>query len=95
MATRSRTRCGRKRPYHYDEKGLSALLIAITSINVWNRLNAATRRRRRLEPVIRLHSGDRPGPRTATVLWVIFDGVCPDQLTPRHALSTPVYRETA
>ena len=28
---------------HYDEDGLSALLIAITSINVWNRLNAATR----------------------------------------------------
>jgi AhpD family alkylhydroperoxidase len=28
---------------HYDEKGLSALLIAITSVNVWNRLNAATR----------------------------------------------------
>jgi AhpD family alkylhydroperoxidase len=27
----------------YDERGLSALLIAITSINVWNRLNAATR----------------------------------------------------
>jgi AhpD family alkylhydroperoxidase len=28
---------------HYHEQGLSALLIAITSINVWNRLNAATR----------------------------------------------------
>jgi AhpD family alkylhydroperoxidase len=28
---------------HYDEDGLTALLIAITSINVWNRLNAATR----------------------------------------------------
>jgi len=28
---------------HYDEKGLSALLIAITGVNVWNRLNAATR----------------------------------------------------
>jgi len=28
---------------HYDQQGLSALLIAITSINVWNRLNAATR----------------------------------------------------
>jgi AhpD family alkylhydroperoxidase len=28
---------------HYDEQGLSALLISITSINVWNRLNAATR----------------------------------------------------
>ena len=27
----------------YDEEGLAALLIAITSINVWNRLNAATR----------------------------------------------------
>ncbi|HEX3930303.1 MAG TPA: carboxymuconolactone decarboxylase family protein [Nocardioides sp.] len=28
---------------HYDEQGVSALLIAITSVNVWNRLNAATR----------------------------------------------------
>ena len=28
---------------HYDEKELSALLISIASINVWNRLNAATR----------------------------------------------------
>ncbi len=28
---------------HYDEQGLAALLIAISSINVWNRLNAATR----------------------------------------------------
>jgi AhpD family alkylhydroperoxidase len=28
---------------HYDEQGLCALLIAITSVNVWNRLNAATR----------------------------------------------------
>jgi AhpD family alkylhydroperoxidase len=28
---------------HFDEQGLSALLIAITSVNVWNRLNAATR----------------------------------------------------
>ena len=28
---------------HYDERGLSALLIAISAINVWNRLNAATR----------------------------------------------------
>jgi AhpD family alkylhydroperoxidase len=28
---------------HYDEQGVSALLITITSINVWNRLNAATR----------------------------------------------------
>jgi AhpD family alkylhydroperoxidase len=28
---------------HYDERQMSALLIAITSINVWNRLNAATR----------------------------------------------------
>ena len=28
---------------YYDEQGLSALLIAITSINAWNRLNAATR----------------------------------------------------
>jgi AhpD family alkylhydroperoxidase len=28
---------------HYDEEGLSALLIAISTINVWNRLNVATR----------------------------------------------------
>jgi len=28
---------------HYDEKELSSLLISIASINVWNRLNAATR----------------------------------------------------
>jgi AhpD family alkylhydroperoxidase len=28
---------------HYDEQGLSALLIAITAVNVWNGLNAATR----------------------------------------------------
>jgi AhpD family alkylhydroperoxidase len=28
---------------HYDEKALSALLLAIAGINVWNRLNAATR----------------------------------------------------
>jgi AhpD family alkylhydroperoxidase len=28
---------------HYDDVGVSALLITITSINVWNRLNAATR----------------------------------------------------
>jgi AhpD family alkylhydroperoxidase len=28
---------------HYDEQGLSALLIAISAINVWNRLNVATR----------------------------------------------------
>lgn len=28
---------------HYDERALSALLIAIAGINVWNRLNAATR----------------------------------------------------
>ena len=28
---------------HFDEQGLSALLIAITSINVWNRLNASIR----------------------------------------------------
>ena len=32
-----------KAAQHYDEQGLSALLIAITAINVWNRLNAATR----------------------------------------------------
>lgn len=28
---------------HYDEEELGALLIAISSVNVWNRLNVATR----------------------------------------------------
>jgi AhpD family alkylhydroperoxidase len=28
---------------HYDEQGLAALLIAVSSVNVWNRLNVATR----------------------------------------------------
>jgi AhpD family alkylhydroperoxidase len=28
---------------HYDEKGLAVLLVAISAINVWNRLNVATR----------------------------------------------------
>jgi AhpD family alkylhydroperoxidase len=28
---------------HYDEKALAALVLAIANINVWNRLNAATR----------------------------------------------------
>ncbi|MBB4096388.1 alkylhydroperoxidase family enzyme [Ochrobactrum pecoris] len=28
---------------HYDEKALSALLLTIGTINVWNRLNAAIR----------------------------------------------------
>jgi AhpD family alkylhydroperoxidase len=28
---------------HYDEPGLASLLLAISAINVWNRLNAATR----------------------------------------------------
>jgi AhpD family alkylhydroperoxidase len=28
---------------HYDEQALAALLVAIASINVWNRLNVATR----------------------------------------------------
>ena len=28
---------------HYDEAGLAALLIAIGTINVWNRFNVATR----------------------------------------------------
>ena len=28
---------------HYDEKGLAALLLSIAAINVWNRLNVATR----------------------------------------------------
>jgi AhpD family alkylhydroperoxidase len=28
---------------HYDDRGLASLLLAIATINVWNRLNAATR----------------------------------------------------
>jgi AhpD family alkylhydroperoxidase len=28
---------------HYDEKGLAALLVAVVSINSWNRLNVATK----------------------------------------------------
>ena len=28
---------------HFDEKGLAGLLVAIASVNVWNRLNVATR----------------------------------------------------
>jgi len=28
---------------HYDERGLAALVLAIAQINVWNRLNVATR----------------------------------------------------
>ena len=28
---------------HYDEPTLAALIIAIANINVWNRLNVATR----------------------------------------------------
>ncbi len=28
---------------HYDERGLAALIIAVASINVWNRLNVTTR----------------------------------------------------
>lgn len=28
---------------HYDEKELSSLLVSIAAINVWNRLNSATR----------------------------------------------------
>lgn len=28
---------------HYDEKALAGLLLSISAINVWNRLNAATR----------------------------------------------------
>jgi alkylhydroperoxidase family enzyme len=28
---------------HYDERGLAALILAIATINVWNRLNVATR----------------------------------------------------
>jgi len=28
---------------HYDERGLASLLVAIGTINVWNRLNVATR----------------------------------------------------
>jgi AhpD family alkylhydroperoxidase len=28
---------------HYDEQGLAAVLIAVSAVNVWNRLNVATR----------------------------------------------------
>jgi alkylhydroperoxidase family enzyme len=28
---------------HYDERAISGLMIAVTGVNVWNRLNAATR----------------------------------------------------
>ena len=28
---------------HYDERGLASLLVAIGTINVWNRLNVATK----------------------------------------------------
>ena len=28
---------------HYDERALAALVLAIANINVWNRLNVATR----------------------------------------------------
>ena len=28
---------------HYDEAALATLILAIANINVWNRLNAATR----------------------------------------------------
>ena len=28
---------------HYDEKGLAALVLAVATVNVWNRLNVATR----------------------------------------------------
>src|SRR5712691_8555499 len=28
---------------HYDEQGLAALIIAIATVNLWNRLNASTR----------------------------------------------------
>jgi hypothetical protein len=28
---------------HYDERALAALVIAIATINVWNRLNVSTR----------------------------------------------------
>ncbi len=28
---------------HYDEPALAALLIAIATVNVWNRLNVSTR----------------------------------------------------
>jgi len=30
-------------PRHYDEAGLAALVIAISTINVWNRFNVVTR----------------------------------------------------
>ena len=28
---------------HYDERPLAALVVAITTVNVWNRLNVSTR----------------------------------------------------
>jgi alkylhydroperoxidase family enzyme len=28
---------------HYDEKDLAALVLSIATVNLWNRLNAATR----------------------------------------------------
>ncbi|MGH9467988.1 MAG: carboxymuconolactone decarboxylase family protein, partial [Terriglobales bacterium] len=28
---------------HYDQRGLAGLLLAIASINIWNRLNVPTR----------------------------------------------------
>lgn len=37
------TRAGRRAARHYDEQALAVLLIAIATINVWNRLNVATR----------------------------------------------------
>ena len=40
------TRSGRRPPRHYDEQQLAALVLAIAEINVWNRLNVATARRR-------------------------------------------------
>jgi AhpD family alkylhydroperoxidase len=30
---------------HYDERGLSALIIAIATVNVWNRLNVAVKQK--------------------------------------------------
>ena len=41
--TRCPTRSGTKAARHYDETQLGGLILAIASINVWNRLNVATR----------------------------------------------------
>ena len=41
--TRCPTTSGQQAARHYDEQALAALVLAIATINVWNRLNVATR----------------------------------------------------